>query len=195
METIAVLLIGDCPAWCAYLKDTLEKSGKIKVMKFATTQSEALNAVREQEWDVIVMDMHLGSNDYDGLDTIGEILKIRPQKIIMHTAIVDENLIKEAFKRGVINYITKNNSQDLEKAIVEAYNSLSSIHSDSAWVIRNSYAMLAREVDLRKLTPVERTVYELREKGLSRKEIAEHLGKSVYTVKLQIKSIRSKLTK
>ena len=52
---------------------------------------------------------------------------------------------------------------------------------------------LKKERKIKVLTPTERDVYELKEKGLSRKQIAEKLYKSVETVKKQLKVIRSKI--
>lgn len=54
--------------------------------------------------------------------------------------------------------------------------------------------MLARkELQLNLLTPGEREVYELKQQGMNKTEIAKHLQKSLSTVKNQWKNVREKL--
>jgi two-component system response regulator DevR len=68
----------------------------------------------------------------------------------------------------------------------DAYNEQSSIHSDVASIMR-------QEIQLMSLSPMEREVFDLRQAGLSKSQIAERLHKSANTIKTQMKSIRDKL--
>lgn len=193
MSIIQVLLVEDCPVWQSCLADFLEKDKRISVKKTVSTKDEAIQAINETSFDVIVMDMQLGLNHTDGLDAVQEIISRKPYKIIMLTAYDDEDLIRDAFCRGAVNYITKVHYADLPEAIIQAHEGQSSIHADSAEILRKSFVQLSRESMLHCLSPEERTVYELREQGYTRSQIADKLNKSIHTVKLQIRSIRSKL--
>ncbi|WP_408634798.1 sigma factor-like helix-turn-helix DNA-binding protein [Paenibacillus zanthoxyli] len=52
---------------------------------------------------------------------------------------------------------------------------------------------MRKERKLRILTPIERELFDLREKGMSRTQIANVLHKSASTIKNQYRMIRSKL--
>ncbi len=112
------------------------------------------------------------------------------KKIIMLTSWDEPEIILESFDNGVINYITKTSYRDIPKAIREAYYDKVSIHADISSLIINE---LKVERKARVLTPAEREVYRLKEKGLNKTEIAEKLYKSVETVKKQLKMIRRKI--
>ena len=74
--------------------------------------------------------------------------------------------------------------------IRDAYHDKVSLHSDSSSVVINELKM---ERKLRVLTPEEREVYKLKERGLTKSEIAEKLFRSYETIKKYYKSIKSKI--
>ncbi|QGQ96757.1 GAF domain-containing protein [Paenibacillus psychroresistens] len=59
--------------------------------------------------------------------------------------------------------------------------------------IEKELMLAKKELQLNLLTPVEREVYELKQQGLNKTEIAKHLQKSLNTVKNQWKNVREKL--
>ena len=68
---------------------------------------EALSRIGEEKPDIVILDMMMRS-DREGLDFLPRIKAALPEvKVIMVTAVYDEDVIKEAKKLGADDYITK----------------------------------------------------------------------------------------
>lgn len=187
-KIIKVMLVEDDTFWQQQLSSDLNKEEDIEVTKTASTKLEALEYLQTNEIDVILMDINLTENQLDGLEATREISRNKQlkSKVIMLTSLSEHEVILKSFQNGAINYITKSNFHDIVKAIRDAYYEKASIHSDAASVMRN-------EVQLMLLTPSEREIYDMREKGYNKTQMAEMLHKSVNTIKTQLRSIRDKL--
>ena len=73
----------------------------------AENGSEALKILKKKRYDLVVLDMIM-EDDFDGLDTFKEILKIRPdQKAIIVSGFAETDRVKEARNLGVNKYIRK----------------------------------------------------------------------------------------
>src|SRR5712692_3997913 len=83
----------------------------------ASTPPEALRVAAEHDWDVVVLDLSLGSRS--GLEVLKELKQIRPRLPVlilsMHTEV---QFARRAFKAGASGYITKDSPRsELTKAI------------------------------------------------------------------------------
>lgn len=73
----------------------------------ASTPSEAMDCVRQQAWDIVVLDLSLGGRD--GLEVLKEIKKLRPrQPVLILSMHAEELFARRALKAGASGYITKN---------------------------------------------------------------------------------------
>jgi DNA-binding NarL/FixJ family response regulator len=83
----------------------------------ANTAPEALRLVREQDWDVVVLDISLG--DRSGLELLKELKQIRPRlPVLILTMHSEKEYARRAFMAGATGYITKGSpSAELVKAI------------------------------------------------------------------------------
>ena len=83
----------------------------------ASNAPEALKLVREAEWDVVVLDLSLGSRS--GLDLLRELKQERPRlPVLILSMHSEEPYARRAFKAGAAGYITKDSPRDeLGKAI------------------------------------------------------------------------------
>ncbi|MDQ6421958.1 response regulator transcription factor [Paenibacillus sp. LHD-117] len=187
---IRVMLVEDDSFWREQLVADLNKETDIEIVKAASTKREALEEAGILDIDVVLMDINLTENQLDGLETTKELMIATKSKIkiIMLTSLTEKEIIIKAFQNGAVNYINKSSFSDIVRAIREAYADQASIHSDAALVMRE-------EIRFMQLSPSEREIHELKERGYSRTEIAELLSKSLNTIKTQIRSIRSKLLK
>jgi two-component system, NarL family, response regulator DevR len=183
------MLVEDDAFWQEQLAADLNKEEDIDLVKIASTKQEALENLEALNIDVILMDINLTENQLDGLEATKEISRKNGlSKIIMLTSLSEREVIIKAFQNGAVNYITKSNFHDIVHAVREAYAEKASIHSDAASAMRH-------EVHLGVLTPCEREIYEMREKGYNKTQMSEMLHKSVNTIKTQLRSIRDKLLK
>jgi two-component system invasion response regulator UvrY len=83
----------------------------------ASTVREALSLVRQENWDVVLLDLSLG--DKSGLELLKELKQIRPQlPVLILTMHSEEQYARRAFKAGAAGYITKDSPRaELVKAI------------------------------------------------------------------------------
>jgi DNA-binding NarL/FixJ family response regulator len=83
----------------------------------AGTASEALRLVREQDWDVVVLDISLG--DRSGLEVLKELKQVRPRlPVLILSMHSEEQYARRAFKAGAAGYVTKDSPRaELAKAV------------------------------------------------------------------------------
>ena len=83
----------------------------------ATTGLEALQRVREQDWDLAVLDLSLGNQS--GLEVLRELKQLRPRlPVLILSMHSEEQYARRAFKAGAAGYITKDSPRaELVKAI------------------------------------------------------------------------------
>lgn len=187
---IRVMLVEDDSFWREQLFADLNKETDIEIVKAAATKREALEEAGVLDIDVVLMDINLTENQLDGLETTKELMIATKSrvKVIMLTSLTEKEIIVKAFQNGAVNYINKSSFPDIVRAIREAYADQASIHPDAALAMRE-------EIRLMLLSPSEREIHELKERGYSRTEISELLNKSLNTIKTQIRSVRNKLLK
>jgi two-component system invasion response regulator UvrY len=102
-----ILLIDDHEVVRAGVKRIFDKQPQDTVMfGEASTAPEAIDLVRDQDWDVVVLDLSLGGRD--GLEVLKELKQIRPRLPVLILSMHSEELFaRRAFKAGANGYITK----------------------------------------------------------------------------------------
>jgi two-component system invasion response regulator UvrY len=76
----------------------------------ASTVQEALQLIREENWDVMVLDITLGQRS--GLDVLQESKQLRPRlPVLILTMHAEEQYARRAFRAGAAGYITKDSSR------------------------------------------------------------------------------------
>jgi two-component system, NarL family, invasion response regulator UvrY len=112
-----ILLIDDHEVLREGVKRIFDKQPVKAVFGEASTAREALRLVREQDWDVAVLDITLG--DQSGLNLLKELKQLRPRLPVIILSMHTEGLFaRRAFKAGAAGYITKNSSRaEMLKAI------------------------------------------------------------------------------
>ena len=102
-----ILLIDDHEVVRAGVKKIFDKQpdGAV-VFGEASTAPEALNLVREQDWDAVVLDLSLAGRD--GLEVLKELKQMRPHLPVLILSMHSEGLFaRRAFKAGASGYVTK----------------------------------------------------------------------------------------
>jgi DNA-binding NarL/FixJ family response regulator len=127
-------------------------------------------------------------DSFAGIDLAQEILREKDTNIIMLTSIDEENLIKQAFVAGAIDYVCKDDYENLPYAI-----RMSLRKNSPNKILLKELQSVKKAQELSKLTEVEKDILSLAEKGYSRDMIVETLHRSQNTVKKQITNILKKL--
>ncbi|OIS57160.1 LuxR family transcriptional regulator [Bacillus subtilis] len=190
MDKIRLMIVEDDAVWMKCISELVQKETDIIVVSQAFTKDEALQ-IDSSDVDVVLMDLTLSEGEeLGGLHLSRELNEKGFEKIIMLTSWDEPEVILESFDIGATNYINKTSYKDIPKAIREAYSDKVSFNADVSSLLMNELR-LERKASV--LTPAEREVFKLKEKGLSRAQIAEKLFKSVETIKKQLKTIKEKI--
>jgi len=101
-----ILIIDDHEIVRDGLKKILNEQPGNKTFGEASTVSEALGLVVEENWDLAVLDLSLGGRS--GLEVLKELKHIRPRlPVLILSMHSEEQYARRAFKAGAAGYITK----------------------------------------------------------------------------------------
>ncbi len=188
-RAVKIMLVEDDSFWQKRLGTDLARETDFEVVHIAATKEEACAfAAETAELDVVLMDINLSENRTDGIDAAREIARARGShvKIVMLTSLEDPEVIIRSFQNGAVNFMNKSSYKDIVQAIRDAHGNKVSIHADATIAV-------IKEMQLSVLTPAEKEIYYLKEKGLNKTQIAQKLFKSVETIKTQLRSVKEKL--
>lgn len=112
-----ILIVDDHEVVREGIKRILDEELGDVVYGQADGAADALNLVREQDWDVVVLDLSLEGRS--GLEVLKELKQIRPRlPVLILTMHSEEQYARRAFKAGAAGYITKDSpGAELVKAI------------------------------------------------------------------------------
>ncbi|MBG9749610.1 MULTISPECIES: response regulator [Bacillus cereus group] len=191
MMKIRLMIVEDDEVWMKCLTNFIEKEDDLVVVKKAYNKEQAIDSVPEMI-DVVLLDLTLDDDpaNLSGLEVVSQLKEKGLNRIIMLTSWDEEEVILKAFDEGAMNYVNKTSYRDIPRVVREAFANKVSIHPDVSSVVINA---LTTERKISVLTPSERQVYTLKEKGLNKVQIADVLFKSVETIKKQLKKINDKI--
>ena len=178
------------------LKIMLEASGNVEVLALAESGRAAVEACKEHQPDVVLMDIRMPeSNGIEGTKLIKETF---PEvKVLIVTTFQDTEYIVEAVQNGASGYLLKDSSPeailDGIKVALSGKVVMDTVISEA--LLTNTTVEKPATFDAEKwgLTPREVELIQQVAQGLSNKEIAQTLFLSEGTVKNNISTILSKL--
>lgn len=114
-----ILLVDDHEVVRDGVKRILDKQPGAATFGEAGTAPEALELVRGQDWDVVLLDISLGGRD--GLEVLKEIKRLRPRLPVLILSMHSEELFaRRALKAGAAGYVTKGSPRaELAQAVDE----------------------------------------------------------------------------
>jgi len=184
--SIGVLIVDDHPAVRAGLAAVIVAEGDMRVTGQAETGEHAVALYREQQPDVVLMDLRMPV--LGGVEATERILAEFPEaRVLALTTHQGDADVAKALDAGARGYLLKHM---LMTEVIAAIRGV----SRGEWVIPPAIAAgLARYRASDRLTPRELEVVELMSQGLSNKEIAVSIGRTDETVKIHLKSVFAKL--
>jgi len=113
----AVLIVDDHAVVRAGFREFLEGEPKIRRIEEASTAGETLALLRQEHWDVVLLDILLP--DRSGLDILGEILDIDlHSRILITSTLPEEQFAMHAFRLGADGYLSKTSGpEELLRAV------------------------------------------------------------------------------
>ncbi len=196
MDKIKVLIVDDEKLIREGLNIILSSYEDIELVGMCSNGQEALEFVRSNDVDVVLMDIRMPVCDgVLGTRIIKE--EFEDIKILILTTFDDREYIHEALKYGASGYLLKDSSYDLiYEGIKVAVKGSLVVHPKVADTIISSVSMeedYSKQIKKYGLTDRELTIIKEIANGLSNKEIAEKLYLSEGTIKNNISNILSKL--
>jgi two-component system, NarL family, invasion response regulator UvrY len=159
----------------------------------AANAVEALSAVREQDWDLVILDMGLPGRN--GLETLGDIRKLRPLLPVLFLSIhPEEQYATRVLKAGGNGYLTKDSApSQLVEAVCKVIKGGRYISPTLAESLAQRFSVDAKDSLSDALSNRELEVLRMLGAGKSVTQIAAHLGLSVKTVSTYRSRIMIKL--
>lgn len=160
----------------------LELDGRREVFGDASTANEALTAIRQQHWDLVVLDISLGSDS--GLELLHAIHQERPRlPVLVLSMHAEEQYARRAFQAGASGYIMKNSpSAELAAAIDKVARGGRYVSAKLGEALSAHFDPKANLLPHERLSQREFEVLRLLTSGKAVSEIAEMLSLSDKTV-------------
>ena len=193
---VRVLLVDDHRLILESLARVLDQEPDINIVGTATTVSEAKEVAREPV-DVVLMDYWLP--DGTGVEATRTIKARWPSsRIIMLTAVDDDETVLESIQAGADGYLTKDKDIDDVVATVRAANAGATLLPRDVIVtiakrVAESRDRQAERTPVESLTPRELEVLKALVEGLSTPSICERLVITPNTLRTHVQNIMGKL--
>jgi DNA-binding NarL/FixJ family response regulator len=191
---ITVFLLDDHEIVRRGVTDMLAAEPDITVVGEAGTAASALARIPALRPDVAVLDVRLP--DGDGVTVCREIRSRMPEiACLMLTSFGDDDALFDAIMAGAAGYVLKQiRGTDLVGAVRTVARGESMLDPEAASrVLARMRDQAAKADPLAGLTPQERKILELIGKGLTNRQIGEHMFLAEKTVKNYVSALFAKL--
>lgn len=194
MQEIRILVVDDHPLFREGVIQTIRDEPGLIVVGEAESCATALQQARDSLPDVILQDLKLP--DGSGLSVVEALQSECPySRVIVLTAVEDEDALLEALKAGARGYLLKGVSSRELVRVVRA------VASGETYVTPSMAGRLLKEMTGREghrsgmggLTAREGEILDLVAQGLTNREIAERVYLTEKTVKHYMTNILQKL--
>ena len=189
-----VVLVDDHGLFLAGVR--AELGDRVEIVGEAGYVAEAVRVIKEQDPDVVLLDVHLPDGSGDAI--INAVAADRPGVRFLALSVSDapEDVIA-VIRAGARGYVTKTISADELATAVERVASGDAVFSPKlAGFVLDAFRSGERvggDAELETLTAREREVLQLIARGYRYKEIAARLHLSVKTVEAHVSSVLRKL--
>ncbi len=194
-EKIRVLVVDDHAIVRQGVTMVLETDAELEVVAEAASGEEAIEAVRELQPDVVVMDV--GMPGLSGFEATRRIRESHPDvNVLALTVHDDEAYVFQMLQAGAVGYVLKRaGAQDVIRAVKAAHRGEALLHPTVANLLIRDYLARAErgEAAVDEISDREREILKLIAEGRTSKEIAEMLYLSVKTVQAHRANLMRKL--
>ena len=198
-EPVRVVVVDDQAAVRDGLATLLDLEPRISVVAQAADGAAALEEVKAQRPDVVLMDLHMPG--VDDIEATARIAREHPHtKVVVLTTYADDASIHGALQAGALGYLTKDSGrEDIARAVLAAAAGQSVLEGQVQRRLVSAAAGAARSVpanaDMARdgLTAREIDVLKRIAAGHSNTQIAKELFISEATVKTHINHLFAKI--
>ncbi|HEX2123015.1 MAG TPA: response regulator transcription factor [Thermoanaerobaculia bacterium] len=190
---IRILIADDHAVVREGLKQIIDRRPDMKVVAEAATRDEILRQVRSTVFDVVVLDLSLGSDS--GLEILLHLRSEKPQlPVLMLSMHSEEHYAERLLKAGAAGYLTKGTEpQQLVSAILKVASGGRYVSPEMAERLAHQLTSGSSERPHERLSDREFQVFERIAAGRGLTEIAAELNLSVKTVSTHRSRILEKM--
>jgi DNA-binding NarL/FixJ family response regulator len=190
---LRVFLVDDHEMVRRGVADLLEAEQDLAVVGEASSAAQALTQISAARPDVAVLDMRLP--DGNGVELCRELRSRLPDlNCLMLTSFTDEEAMLDAILAGASGYVIKDiKGMDLLSAVRAVGSGHSLLDSRASAAVLNRLRTAARQDRLADLSEQERAVLEFIGKGLTNRQIGQHMALSESRVKACVSQLLAKL--
>lgn len=202
-----VLIVDDHLMFCDGLKLLLKTLGVASHVVACTRAEQAISLVKDEPWDLILLDWNMGEGRATGGELIGQFMALQPQtRVVVISAESSARRVREAVDAGALGFVPKEASAELLIDAISVtshggiYLPATVLNQTPSWRDTFSSAFLPELVSgpsLQQaypgLTPRQADVLVCAVKGQSNKLIARALGISDGTVKQHLNAVYREL--
>ena len=181
-RTLRLLLVDDHLIVRRGLASLLDDEPDLSVVAEAGSGEEAIAMAKENEPDVIILDLRL--RDMSGIEVAAEL---KGFQILMLSSFMQEEDVRRAFDAGVLGYVPKDKSSE------ELLDAIRAVGNGDRYLAPEISLLLAKSETSHSLSDRELQILQLIAKGKANKQIGDILTLSENTVKNHVKSILNKL--
>jgi two-component system response regulator DevR len=185
---IKIFIVEDESEWIDLYQQELCSFDHFKITGVASSIEKAVAFVKTDPPDIVLMDLNLSRDNFEGITAITKILQFVDTKIIVLTSHFEAILINQAFYAGAVEYMLKYQLNRLPVIIQEVY-----ADNSPHLILARSFAHHCKENQFKSLSKTEKAILQLKKKGLSHSQIEKMTFKATSTLKHQISSILKKL--
>ncbi|HEC18532.1 MAG TPA: response regulator transcription factor [Gammaproteobacteria bacterium] len=188
-----VLIVDDHAIVRAGLKQLLNECPDVAATSEATNAHEALKKIREQDWDVVLLDISMPGKN--GLEALKQIKNERPRLAVLILSMHTENQYAlRALKAGAAGYLTKGCiPEQLLEAVAKVASGGKYITTALAEKLANALDPNVRDVPHEALSNRELQVFQLLAAGKQVSQIGQALSLSTKTVSAHRANILKKM--
>lgn len=179
---IRVLVADDHAVVRRGLRQILAETTDILVEGEASSAPDVLRLVREQRWDVVVLDINMPGGS--GIELLADIRRLRPElPVLILTVYSEEQYAVRAIKAGAAGFLTKESAPD---KLIEAVRKLATggryVSAELAETLASVLAGEAAGAPHDRLSNRELEILRMIASGKTVSQIADSLSLSVKTV-------------
>jgi DNA-binding NarL/FixJ family response regulator len=192
--SIAIAIVEDQREMRESLVEWLGNAPGLRCVGAHATAEEALKNLPAENPDVVLMDINLPG--MSGVQCVSRLKERLPAvQVLMLTTYDDGDLIFDSLRAGANGYLLKNMQQEeLVEAVRQVRAGGAPMSLQIARKVINFFHQTKRpSAELEQLTQREQEILKLLAKGYMYKEIADHLGVSMSTVRTHISAVYEKL--
>ncbi len=191
---INVSIVEDSPATRENLKELLRRTPGLRCVGAHANAEEALREIPQAKPDVALVDINLPG--MSGIECVARLKETAPKtQLLILTTYEDGDLIFESLRAGASGYLLKNMAPaEIAQAVEQVHAGGSPMSMRIARKVVKYFQEAGASPSANPiLTKREQEVLTLLARGYLYKEIADHLGVSLSTVRVHLQAVYGKL--